>query len=169
MLRLRTAQRDDVQLLRALLLEAAFWRPNVARPPAGQALANPELARYVEGFGRSGDFGLIAEEAAEPLGAAWWRHFQAGAPGYGFVDEAIPELTAAVLPGHRGRGIGTALLEALDREARRRGINRLSLSVERDNPAVALYQRLGFRALDARRDALTMVSEPERPVPRRNF
>jgi hypothetical protein len=89
--RLRTAQRRDVQLLRALLLEAAFWRPYVARPPADQALANPELARYVEGFGRQGDFGLIAEEAAKPLGAAWWRHFQAGAPGFGFVDEATPE------------------------------------------------------------------------------
>jgi ribosomal protein S18 acetylase RimI-like enzyme len=61
------------------------------------------------------------------------------------------------------------LLEALEREARQRGINRLSLSVERGNPAVALYERLGFRALDTRRDALTMVIEPERPVPRRSF
>jgi hypothetical protein len=101
MLRLRTAQRDDAQLLRALLYEAAFWRSNVARPQLDEALTNPELARYVEGFGRPGDFGVLAEEGAEPLGAAWWRSFQAGAPGYGFVDEATPEISVAVLPGHR--------------------------------------------------------------------
>jgi ribosomal protein S18 acetylase RimI-like enzyme len=169
MLRLRTAQRDDVRLLRALLFEAAFWRPNVARPPLDEALANPELARYVEGFGRPGDFGIVAEEGAEPLGAAWWRHFQAGAPGYGFVDQPTPEVSAAVLPDHRGRGIGTALLEALEREARARGIDRLSLSVERDNPAVALYERVGFRPHDYEQNALTMVIELKPPLPRRNF
>jgi GNAT superfamily N-acetyltransferase len=164
MLRLRIAQRDDVQLLRVLLYEAAFWRSNVARPPLDEALANPELARYAEGFGRPGDFGILAEVGAEPLGGAWWRHFQAGAPGYGFVDEATPEVSAAVLPDHRGRGIGTALLGALEREARDRGIDRLSLSVERDNPAVALYERLGFRPLRCERNALTMVMELERPL-----
>jgi GNAT superfamily N-acetyltransferase len=169
MLRLRTAQRDDVQLLRVLLFEAAFWRPNVARPPVDEALADPDLARYVEGFGRPGDFGIVAEEDAEPLGAAWWRHFQAGARGYGFVDEATPELSAAVLPSHRGRGIGTAVLRALEREARHRGIDRLSLSVERDNPAVVLYERLGFRPLNREGNALTMVIELNRPQPRPNF
>jgi GNAT superfamily N-acetyltransferase len=168
MLRLRTAQREDVELLRALLFEAVFWRSSVARPPVDKALANPELARYVDGFGRPGDFGIVAEEGSQPLGAAWWRYFQADAPGYGYVDEAIPEVSVAVLPGHRRRGIGTALLEALERKARDGGIDRLSLSVERDNPAVALYERLGFRALHRERNALTMVIELERPSSLRN-
>jgi ribosomal protein S18 acetylase RimI-like enzyme len=163
-MRLRSAQSDDLQLLRTLLFEAAFWRPDAARPPLDEALANPELARYVEGFGRPGDFGIVAEDGAEPLGAAWWRYFRASTPGYGFVDEATPEVSAAVLPGQRGRGIGTALLEALEREARNRGIDRLSLSVERENPAVALYQRLGFRPLDREGNAVTMVVELERPA-----
>jgi ribosomal protein S18 acetylase RimI-like enzyme len=162
---LRSAKPDDVQLLRELLFEAAFWRSDVARPPIDEALARPELARYVEGFGRPGDFDIVAEDGAEPLGAAWWRYFQSGAAGYGFVDEAIPEVSAAVLPGHRGHGIGTALLAILEREARDRGIDRLSLSVEQDNPAVALYERLGFRPLDCERNALAMVIEPARVRP----
>jgi GNAT superfamily N-acetyltransferase len=136
-------------------IPAAFWRSNVARPQLDEALTNPELARYVQDFGCPGDFGVVAEEGAEPLGAAWWRYFQAGAPGYGFVDEATPEISAAVLPGHRRRGIGTALLGALQREARIQRIDRLSLSVEQDNPAIALYERLGVRPLDRERDALT--------------
>jgi GNAT superfamily N-acetyltransferase len=163
MLRLRTARRDDLQLLRALLFEAVFWRPNVLRPPLEPALADPELERYVERFGRPGDFGIVAEEGGEPLGAAWWRYFQAVAPGYGFVDESTPEVSAAVLPAHRGRGIGTALLRALEHEAREQGIKRLSLSVERDNPAAALYERLGFRPLGCEGNALTMVIEPDQP------
>ena len=163
MLRLRTAGRDDLELLRRLLFEAAFWRPDAARPPLEQALADPALARYVEGFGRPGDFGVVADEGAGPLGAAWWRRFRADAPGYGFVDEATPEISVAVLAAHRGRGIGTELLEALEREARGRHIDRLSLSVERDNPAAALYERLGFRPLRCRGDALTMVIELDRP------
>ena len=151
------------------MFEAALWRPDVARPTLDDALAKPELARYVAGFGRPGDFGFVATDDAVPLGAAWWRHFQAGVPGYGFVDEATPEVSAAVLPAHRGRGIGTAMLEALEREARRRGIDRLSLSVERDNPAVALYERLGFRTLECKRNALIMVIDLERPLTRRGL
>jgi ribosomal protein S18 acetylase RimI-like enzyme len=155
--------------LRALLLEAAFWRPNAVRPPLDEALANPELARYVEDFGRPGDLGIVAEQYTESLGAAWWRYFPSSAPGYGFLDEATPEISIAVIPGHRGRGIGTALLKALESEARARGLDRLSLSVERDNPAVALYQRVGFRAVQSDRDTLTMVLKLKRAPPRQNF
>jgi ribosomal protein S18 acetylase RimI-like enzyme len=169
MLRLRTARRDDLQLLRALLFEAAFWRPNVLRPPLEQALADPELQRYVEGFSRPGDFGIVAEEGAKPLGAAWWRYFQAGAPGYGFVDESTPEVSAAVLPAYRGRGVGTALLRALEHEAREQGIKRLSLSVEGDNPAAALYKRLGFRPVGREGNALTMVIELDQPQAPQDF
>ena len=51
------------------------------------------------------------------------------------------------------------MLESLTREARLRGIARLSLSVERDNPAVVLYKRLGFRSLGGVPNADTMVIE----------
>jgi GNAT superfamily N-acetyltransferase len=161
MLRLRPLDRQDHRLLRVLALEAAFWRPDVPRPPPEEALADPRIARYFEAFGRPGDFGVVAEEDAQGLGAAWWRYFRAEAPGYGFIDEAIPEISAAVLPAHRGRGIGTELIRALEREARDRGLGRLSLSVERDNRAAALYMRLGFRLVAEEGDALTMVLELE--------
>jgi len=162
MLRLRPLDRRDHQLLRVFSYEAAFWRPDVPRPPPEEALSDPRLARYSVGFGRPGDFGMVADEGAEALGAAWWRYFQAEAPGYGFVDEATPEISAAVLPAHRGRGIGSALIRALEAEARDRGIGRLSLSVERDNRAAALYRRLGFKPLAREGDALTMVLEVDR-------
>jgi len=49
----------------------------------------------------------------------------------------------ALLPAHRGRGIGTALVQGLLREAAAAG-KPVRLSVLKDERAVRLYQRLGF-------------------------
>lgn len=50
----------------------------------------------------------------------------------------------AILPEHRGKGIGTDLLLRLQSEAA--GSDRcLTIHVERFNPALRLYERLGFR------------------------
>ena len=50
----------------------------------------------------------------------------------------------AVVPELRGQGIASAVLRSLNSEAREAGVP-LTLSVWRDNPALALYRRLGFR------------------------
>jgi ribosomal protein S18 acetylase RimI-like enzyme len=135
---------DDRAFLEAMLLEGFAWRPGVDRPPIGELLADPEIALYVAGWGRAGDAGVIAERGGERLGAAWYRRFSAAAHGYGFVDAAIPELSLAVRPGERGRGVGSSLLDALVRRAGDEGFASLSLSVELDNPALRLYERAGF-------------------------
>ena len=50
-----------------------------------------------------------------------------------------------VLPGYRGKGIGTALLEYVVAEARKQGVLRLMLLTDRQNKrAQALYRKLGF-------------------------
>jgi ribosomal protein S18 acetylase RimI-like enzyme len=49
----------------------------------------------------------------------------------------------ALLPGYRGQGIGTAILRGLLAEAER-ARKTISLHVEPNNPALRLYQRLGF-------------------------
>jgi len=51
----------------------------------------------------------------------------------------------AVVPEHRGEGIGRALLEAAEARALSRGCCKLTLEVQDDNaPARTLYQRFGF-------------------------
>jgi ribosomal protein S18 acetylase RimI-like enzyme len=49
-----------------------------------------------------------------------------------------------IVEAARGRGIGTAALRELEATLRTRGIKALHLQVRPDNPAVALYERLGF-------------------------
>lgn len=79
--------------------------------------------------------------------------------------------TIAVAPGHRRRGIGSALLRALLGEAALRGAERVFLEVRADNPqAQELYSGFGFEQLGVRRgyyqpdgvDALVMRANVER-------
>jgi ribosomal protein S18 acetylase RimI-like enzyme len=50
----------------------------------------------------------------------------------------------ALAPDFRGRGVGTSLLRSLMDEADASG-RKLSIHVERNNPARSLYDRLGFQ------------------------
>ena len=51
----------------------------------------------------------------------------------------------AVLPGHRGRGVGALLLAAAERKARELGCCRLTLEVQENNSrARRVYARAGF-------------------------
>lgn len=54
----------------------------------------------------------------------------------------IAEFT--VLPAYRGRGIGSAAVEAILADHRARGTYSVDASVLRDNPALAFWERLGF-------------------------
>lgn len=55
----------------------------------------------------------------------------------------------ALLPPHRGKGIGCALIEALQVESVARAAG-ITLHVEPNNPAQRLYQRLGFALIEQR-------------------
>ena len=50
----------------------------------------------------------------------------------------------AVLPGHRGAGIGKALMAAVEAEALKRGACKVTLEVLSGNPARHLYAREGY-------------------------
>jgi ribosomal protein S18 acetylase RimI-like enzyme len=57
--------------------------------------------------------------------------------------EQMIVMDIALLPEHRGRGIGTRLIEALMERAQASGVP-MTLHVEANNPAQRLYARLGF-------------------------
>ncbi|HVS50344.1 MAG TPA: GNAT family N-acetyltransferase [Candidatus Dormibacteraeota bacterium] len=85
---------------------------------------------------------LLAEEDGTSVGFALFFHnFSTflGLPGV-YLEDLF------VVPEHRGRGIGRALLRQLARVARDRGCGRLEWSVlDWNRDAIGFYERLGAR------------------------
>lgn len=94
--------------------------------------------RYYREHYRNAEF-LVLEHEGRPVGRLYVARW----------DDEIRLMDIAMLPEHRGRGLGTqVLLELLD-EGRGAG-KPVRIHVERFNPALRLYERLGFRALEDR-------------------
>lgn len=142
---IRPATAGDGDFLADMLVEAVNWSPEWKRQSRRRVLSAPATARYIAGWPRETDLGVVAEAGGEPAGAAWLRFFPASDPGYGFVAAGVPELTIGVAAPWRGRGAGRALLRAVAGQARSAGIARISLSVERRNFARGLYESEGYR------------------------
>jgi ribosomal protein S18 acetylase RimI-like enzyme len=150
---IRRGASSDVPFMRDMLTHAYYWRWGT---PEAEDIPT---SRYVDAWGRPGDTAVIALDGGFPVGAAWYRTFSKDAPGFGYVDAKTPELTVAVVPSKRGKGLGEQLLTALLERARDAGHETISLSVERANPARKLYERFGFREVDERGDTVVMVAE----------
>jgi len=153
---LRPLTQEDEPFLWEMLYQAIYIAEGDPLPER-DIVNRTEIAKYVRGWGRAHDSGFIAIDigSQQPIGAAWLRLLTGDDKGYGYVDDATPELSVAVLPGHRGKGIGTRLLTQLLRAA---SIHypAVSLSVAPDNPASRLYRRLGFETVGMSDTSLTM-------------
>lgn len=140
----RAATAEDEPFLWRMLFEAAHMADDGATS-VREAQAHPELARYLQGWMRPGDVGVIAQDRlGTPLGAAWVRFWSEHERGYGYVQDDVPELAIAVAPEHRGRGVGREMLTHLIHLLQAEGYPGISLSVRADSPALRLYERMGF-------------------------
>ena len=74
------------------------------------------------------------------MGVVWVRIIN----DFAHVEDTTPSLAVSVLPPYRGKGIGTALLKAMLELLKQKKYKQVSLSVQKQDPAVRLYKRLGF-------------------------
>lgn len=74
-------------------------------------------------------------------------------------DREIRIMDIALLPEHRNSGIGTYLLQKLQKEAEASG-KFLSIHVEKFNPAMRLYERLGFKPVEDKGVYLLLQWQP---------
>jgi ribosomal protein S18 acetylase RimI-like enzyme len=56
----------------------------------------------------------------------------------------------ALLPAFRNQGLGGSLITAVQKMASEEGLLTVSIHVECSNPALRLYERLGFRLVETR-------------------
>ena len=89
---------------------------------------------HYQKFYQGSDF-LLIERAGEAIGRLYLARWSS--------EHRIVDI--ALLPRHRRNGLGTALLRDLLDEAARAG-KAVTIHVEKFNPALTLYRRLGFVA-----------------------
>ena len=137
---IRPITESEYPLLNDFLYEAIFVPQGVPAPPRS-IIELPELQVYVRDFGGGeADICFAAETGGRVIGAAWTRVMD----DYGHIENGVPSLAISLYEQYRGQGIGTSLMRAVLAELKQRGYAKVSLSVQKANAAVRLYQRLGF-------------------------
>jgi GNAT superfamily N-acetyltransferase len=104
--------------------------------------------RYREWLAEPDAFVLVASIGEQLAGYAL-VHFKSGPDDSWVTGERMAELeTISVTPGHRGQGIGTALMDAVDAELDRLGISDLFIGALAGNEdAQRFYASRGFRPI----------------------
>lgn len=150
---IRPMQPEEFPQLRDFLYLSIFVHQG-EELPGREILDTPEFQVYLEGFGsRPGDCAVVAEVNGALAGAAWGRIME----DYGHVDDETPSLAISLKPEYRGQGLGTALLGALLQKLGKLGYRQASLSVQKANYAVKLYEKAGFRVLEDKGEEYIMV------------
>ncbi len=150
-MQIRTVASDD-ELRHVAAIRAAAARPGESASPAealrDQLAVAPEL-RF-----------LLALDDGEAVGCGSAGSYVPGEPG-----EHAPA-DATVLPEHRGRGVGTAILRAASEHARSLGKTGLTLEVREDErEALAFLQRRGYEVVERQKAVALDLTALEPPAP----
>ena len=89
----------------------------------------------------------LALDRARIVGHAVCEREEGRSPTWEWPRSFLAIVDVVVLPEARGRGAGALLLEAVEADARERGVDALDLMVAVPNASArGFYERLGFRA-----------------------
>ena len=139
----RDIRQDEWPLLEDFLYGAIYVPKGFEdEVPRSVIYDDPKCRAAFERFGSlPDDRAVVAVVDGEVVGACWVRTTDE----YGHIDDETPSLSISLYEQYRGQGMGTALMSALLGELREAGYARASLSVQKENPALRLYERTGFR------------------------
>ena len=105
----------------------------IERREMRETLADDAFVLVARRGGAVAGYAFVAIEGPDPV---WYT---------GDLRAELRHLSVA--DGERGNGVGTALLDAMDAELERRGVEDVEIGVDTANhDAVRLYERRGFRA-----------------------
>jgi ribosomal protein S18 acetylase RimI-like enzyme len=156
---LRPIKPEEVSILEEFLYNAIFIPEGVTKPKR-EIIYEPEIYTYIKDFGKPDDYCFLVFDNEKPIGAAWARILsEPGEQGYGNIDANTPELAISVLAEYRNKGIGNILLSALHEVLRRQGYTKISLSVQKNNPATRLYLRAGYIVTKENSEDFIMVKK----------
>ena len=150
--KIREIRKNEYSILFDFLYEAIFIPEGMDKPPKS-IIEQPELQVYIEDFGKKDDWCLVAEIKEKIVGTVWVRIMD----DYGHIDDETPSFAISLYEEYRNLGIGTALMEAMLQFLREKGYKQTSLSVQKVNYAVCMYQKAGFEIIDENEEEYIMV------------
>lgn len=92
----------------------------------------------------------------EKIVGAVWVHI---INDYGHIDDETPSLAISLYEEYRNLGLGTALMKEMRRFLKNKGYKQVSLSVQKENYAVGMYRKLGFKAVSENDEEYIMVCQ----------
>ena len=118
--------------------------PHLGEPRPREESWKRRRRQYAAWLDGSEAFALLAQREGVAVGYAM-VHIREGSPTWPIGEHAGELETLSVLPGERGRGTGSALLEAVRGELSTRGITEVSLlAIATNEQAIRFYERRGF-------------------------
>jgi len=156
MTEIREIKENEYEFLREMIYQAVYLPDENQKLPKS-VVFEPPFSKYVEDFGRRGDFAFVLIDGNDLVGAIWTRLFSEADKNYGFVDPETPELSIAIKEDYRNQGFGNLLIAKLFERLKTSGFEKVSLSVDRRNRAVNLYRKVGFETVSEKGTAYAML------------
>lgn len=152
---IRKIKKEEYYLLEDFLYEAIFI-PAGAEKPSKEIIKNEELQVYIKNFGTCKDDNcVIAEYNDKIVGACWTRIMN----DYGHIDNETPSFAISLYEEYRGKGIGTELMKNMLMLLKNKGYKKASLSVQKNNYAVKMYEKVGFKVVNENDEEYIMLCE----------
>jgi ribosomal protein S18 acetylase RimI-like enzyme len=147
-LTIRELKQNEIPILVDMLYEA-IYQPDENNLISETVLETPEVKAYIKDFGNNkDDYCLVADCNDRIVGAVWVRIISGDIKGYGYIDEETPEFAISLFEEYRNQGIGSQLMFSMISYLRESGYKQTSLNVKKENYAVKLYQKMGFKVID---------------------
>ena len=156
---IRPGEGGDVEAIKRAIYISVSWLHQL--PALEEVIIRPELLVFWEGWGRPGDFAVVADNPVF-VGAAFARLYAAEERPCGFIDAETPELGVGVVENARRQGLGRRLMLSLEDQALEAGFRQLSLCVNARNPATYLYESVGYDEIRRDGEAITMLKSLRR-------
>ena len=140
---IRPIRKEETPLLRDFLYNAIFI-PEGVTPPPMSIVDDESLQIYIRDFGLlPDDRCLVAELNGKVVGAIWSRIVN----DYGHIADDVPSIAISLYKEYRNQGIGTELLKKMLDLLKADGYKSVSLSVQKTNYAMKMYQKAGFQTI----------------------
>ena len=152
--KIRQPKEDEYVLLNDFIYEAIYISEGKEAPPKS-IINQPDIQVYISDFGKQkDDYCFIAEVDEKIVGAVWVRIMN----DYGHIDNETPSFAISLYKEYRGCGIGTALMKHMLSSLKQMGYKKASLAVQKENYALKMYLKVGFKIFDENDEEFIMIN-----------